>query len=147
LALHSFILLAGLFFNLSPPISWTAAAIFSCSFILALLLSAVLTVLLIISLFWTISGEGLLCLAPHVSLFLSGLIVPLPLFPAWAQPFLNLQPLRGLVDIPSRIYTGIIPVNQAFYYLGFQLVWIVLLIFIGKKLMQKALNNFVIQGG
>ncbi len=140
-------LLASLFFNFPLPISWLSAVAFGFSFILAVILSTAITVLLIISLFWTVSGDGLLCLAPHVSLFLSGLIVPLPLFPTWMQPFLNLQPLRGIIDIPSRLYTGVIPFNQVPYYLGFQVFWILILIFIGKKLMQKALRQFVIQGG
>lgn len=140
-------IIAILFFELSAPISWAASLAFGVSLIFGAFLSAAITTLIIISLFWTISGEGIQRLMPHVALLLSGLIVPLPLFPEWLQPFLNLQPLRGVIDIPSRLYTGVIPAQEAFYYLGFQLIWILILVGIGKWLMDRALRQLVIQGG
>lgn len=136
-----------LFFGLTAPISWTASLAFGVSLIFGSFLSAAITTLIIISLFWTISGEGIQRLMPHVALLLSGLIVPLPLFPEWLQPFLNFQPLRGIIDIPCRLYTGVIPVQEAFYYLGFQLIWILVLVNAGRWLMGRALRQIVIQGG
>lgn len=135
------------FFDLSLPVSTCSGFYFIISLVFSVLLSAAITTFFIITLFWTISGEGLLSLVPHVVLLLSGLIIPLPLFPSWLQPFLNLQPLRGIIDIPSRIYMGIIPVSQSFYYLIFQILWTAFFIIIGKMLLQKALKKFVVQGG
>ncbi|MGK5594689.1 MAG: ABC transporter permease [Parachlamydiaceae bacterium] len=140
-------MIAILFFGLSAPVSWVASLTFGISLILGAFLSSAITTLIIISLFWTISGEGIQRLMPHVALLLSGFIVPLPLFPEWLQPFLNLQPLRGVIDIPSRLYTGVIPTQEAFYYLGFQLLWILILIGVGRWLMNRALKQIVIQGG
>lgn len=140
-------ILAFLFFDLSLPISANAAIYFIFSLFLSALLSAAITSCIIISLFWTLSGEGILSLVPHFFIFLSGMMIPLPLFPSWMQPFLNFQPLRGIIDIPSRIYMGIIPDDQTIYYLGFQLVWILLFVILGKSLLNKALKKFVIQGG
>jgi ABC-2 type transport system permease protein len=140
-------MIAILFFGLSAPISWAASLAFGVSLIFGSLLSAAITTLIIISLFWTISGEGVQRLMPHVALLLSGLVVPLPLFPEWLQPFLNFQPLRGVIDIPSRLYTGVIPAQEAFYYLGFQLIWILILVGTGSWLMGRALRQVVIQGG
>jgi ABC-2 type transport system permease protein len=140
-------LLAYFFFNLSLPISINAAIYFLISLLLSALLSATITTIIIITLFWTITGEGILSLIPHFFLLLSGMIVPLPLFPSWMQPFLSIQPLRGIIDIPSRIYIGLIPESKAFYYLGFQILWILIFIIFGKLLLKKALKKFVIQGG
>lgn len=140
-------MIAILFFGLSAPISWTAFLAFGISLIFGSFLSAAITTLITISLFWTISGEGVQRLMPHVALLLSGLIVPLPLFPEWFQPFLSLQPLRGVIDIPCRLYTGVIPVQETFYYLGFQLIWILILVGVGRWLMGRALRQIVIQGG
>jgi ABC-2 type transport system permease protein len=141
------IIIAGLFFGLSAPISRTAFLAFGVSLIFGTLLSSAITTLILISLFWTLSGEGIQRLTPHVTLLLSGLVVPLPLFPEWLQPFLSLQPLRGVLDIPSRLYTGVIPTQEAFYYLGFQLTWILILVGAGRWLIGRALRQFVIQGG
>lgn len=140
-------MIAILFFGLPEPVSWAASLIFGISLILGAFLSAAITTLIIITLFWTISGEGIQRLMPHIALLLSGIIVPLPLFPEWLQPFLNIQPLRGVIDIPSRLYTGVIPAQEAFYYLGFQIIWILILVGVGKWLMSRALRQIVIQGG
>ena len=137
----------GLLFGFSPPVSWEAAAVFCCSIFLALFLSSTITTLVITTLFWTLSGEGILRLLPHITVLLSGMVVPLPLFPGWVQPFLNLQPFRGIVDIPCRLYTGVIPSAEAPMYLGFQVGWILLLTIAGLALMRRATHRFVIQGG
>jgi len=141
------LILAGLFFGLEPPVSGQAGALFAISIILALFLSSAISTLVMVSLFWTISGEGIQRLLPNISLLLSGLMVPLPLFPHWLQPFLSIQPFRGVLDIPCRIYTGVIPIDTAFYFLGFQLAWICCFVWFGHKLMKKAARHFVIQGG
>lgn len=138
---------AGIFFNLSSPVSWNAGLVFGISLIFALFLSSAITTLIIISFFWTLAGEGIQRLLPQLTLLLSGIVVPLPLFPAWVQPFLNLQPFRGMIDIPARIYTGIIPVSETLYYLGFQLGWFLVIAVLGHFLMKSALKRFVIEGG
>jgi len=140
-------LVAGLFLGLAAPVSFLAGLAFIASLFFSTLLASSITTLVIISLFWTISGEGIQRLTPHITMVLSGMVVPLPLFPDWMKPFLNLQPFRGIVDIPARLYTGVIPVSEVFYYLGFQFVWFLLLVALGRFLMHRATRRLVIQGG
>lgn len=140
-------ILAGLFFGLEAPHSFASGAAFVCSLGFSALLAASITTFVIVSLMWTVSGEGLQRLLPHTVVLFSGMIVPLPLFPSWMQPFLNIQPFRGIIDIPSRLYTGMIPVNEAFYYLGFQLAWCLALVVMGRILIRRGLKRLVIQGG
>jgi ABC-2 type transport system permease protein len=140
-------ILGGLFLGLAAPASWLGGFFFFLSVIFSFFLSAAIKALVISSLFWTISGEGILRLLPHITVLLSGMVIPLPLFPNWLQPFLSVQPFRGIIDIPSRLYTGIIPSSEAIYYLGFQLGWTILLIALGQFLLKKALRQFVVQGG
>lgn len=139
--------IAGLFFDLSKPVSWMAGAAFGMSLVFSVLVSTAITTLVIISLFWTISGEGIQRLLPHLVMVFSGMVVPLPLFPDWAQPFLNIQPFRCIVDIPSRLYTGVIPASEAIYYLCFQLMWGMVFICLGRWLINRALKRLVIEGG
>ena len=141
------VLVVSLFCGWPMPISLSAASFFTLSLIFSFLLSSAITACIIISFFWTISGEGIQRLMPHFITLLSGSIIPLPLFPKWLQPFLNWQPFRGIIDIPSRLYTGVIPLNEACYYLLFQFIWFLLFIIAGRLLMKKALKTFVIQGG
>ena len=139
--------LGGLFFGLQAPVSQGALFAFIGSVILASFLSSAITTLVVISLFWTLSGEGIERLLPHCVTLLAGMVVPLPLFPSWLQPFLSLQPFRGILDIPCRLYTGVIPVSQTLIYLGFQIAWTLIFIMLGRWLLQKATRQFVIQGG
>jgi ABC-2 type transport system permease protein len=74
-------------------------------------------------------------------------MIPLPLFPDWALVILEHLPFRGMMDIPSRIYTGLIPLSSIPSALLFQLIWIIVIVLIGKLLLKKALKNLIIQGG
>jgi ABC-2 type transport system permease protein len=138
---------AAVFFSLQPPSSFVVIVLFFVSVILAAILTASICVLVVISLFWTICGSGVKRLLPHFSLLLSGVALPLPLFPEWLQPILSLQPLRGVIDIPSRIHTGVIPIVDTPLYFGFQLFWIVVCVLAGRRLLGVAMKKYTIQGG
>lgn len=113
----------------------------------ALLLSAAMVTAMTLSAFWTISGQGVVHLMAALSMLLSGLIVPLPLFPDSLQPLLDFLPFRGLVDIPFRVFTGHIRPDALPALLGHQLGWTVALVLIGRLTVQRALRRVVIQGG
>src|SRR5215467_10994503 len=87
----------------SPP-NLEALALFVLSMVGVVFLSSTITALLNISVVWTISDQGINIITNSLVLILSGMVIPLPLFPDWAHPMLLLQPLAGLVDIPYRIY-------------------------------------------
>lgn len=141
------LIFAIVFFDLPSPVSFEATMGFCSAIVIACLLSAAITASVIISLFWTISGEGIIRMLPHAVILLSGMVVPLPLFPDWMQPFLNIQPFRCIIDIPSRIYTGLIPSHEILFFLSFQLLWVGIFVMGGKYMMHRAIKRFVIQGG
>jgi ABC-2 type transport system permease protein len=139
--------IAWLFLGLSFPVSFPAFCAFLLSLCFSMFLAASITTLVILSLFWTISGEGIQRLVPGLTIFLSGVLVPLPLFPDWMQLFLSAQPIRGIIDIPSRIYTGVIQAGDILYYVAFQLAWCLFFVLVGRWCMQKATKSIIIQGG
>ncbi len=132
---------------LPPPASSAAGGFFLLSALATLLLSTAVTMILHISLMWTISGEGFNRMMPGVVPLLSGLIIPLPLFPDWLQGVLFWQPFRGLADVPFRIYSGHIPASEAVLEIGMQLGWSALLIGMGVALLTRARRRLVVQGG
>ncbi|MFZ4099644.1 MAG: ABC transporter permease [Chlamydiia bacterium] len=141
------VIVVGFYFGLEAPVSWEAACWFGLSLVGAVAVSAAITTLVVISLFWTTLGEGIDRIMPSLSMLLSGLIVPLPLFPDALQPLLNLQPFRAVLDIPIRLYTGVIPVTEASGALVFQIVWAILLIGLGRFCMSRSLHRLEMQGG
>ena len=130
-----------------PPASIVAAISFIFSIVLTVALSVSILMLVNISMFWLIDSRGMVNLTAGVVWVLGGMIIPLPLFPDWMQPFLSWQPFRGLCDIPFRIYSGDIAGSHIVSELAFQFVWIVILVLIGLWLMQRAQVKLTVQGG
>lgn len=132
---------------LPAPAGTLSGALFVVSALFTLLLSTAFTMLMHIVLIWTISGEGINRMMPGVVSILSGLVVPLPLFPDWLQGFLYWQPFRGMADVPFRIYSGHIAPAEAFAEIALQGGWVVLLVMFGMWLLRRARYRLVVQGG
>jgi len=113
----------------------------------ALMLSTAVSTLVVISMVLTLSGEGISRFVPPLIYTLSGMLVPLPLMPGWAQGALNFLPFRDLADVPFRIYIGNIPVHDLAQALAHQFIWTVTLIWLGRALLARASRRLVIQGG
>ena len=130
----------------SPP-SIDAALAFGATLVCTLLLGCALTTLINISLLWTVSGDGAVILLTSLATFLSGMIVPLPLFPDWAQPIVQALPFAGLIDLPFRVFTGHIPTTAVAPVLAHQIVWTIALVVFGRWLLSRGLRRIVVQGG
>lgn len=133
--------------GLSLPPDGAALAGFCISLVLALALSCAITMLMHVVLIWSLDGEGINRILPAFALVLSGNVLPLPLFPGWLQPFLELQPFQGLVDVPFRIYSGNIEGQGMLVELCQQLFWVTVLTYWGRRSMQRITRHLVIQGG
>ena len=139
--------IAILFLGMEAPATWAAAGTFVLAMLGALLLSCAITNVLNISMLWTTSGEGVTAFAAAAVLIFSGMIVPIPFFPDWAQRVLEVLPFRGLVDVPYRLYLGHIPPGDALSLLAHQVVWIVGLVAFGRWLLSRGVHRLVVQGG
>lgn len=139
--------LAWFFFGLGPPASFASFLSWIAGSIGALFLSGAMGTLILISMLWTVSGRGITVLLTTGAWALSGITLPLPLFPDWAQPLLNVLPFRGLMDVPFRLYMGHIPASEAFFVVGHQVVWVLLLAVFGRWLLGRGTRRLVVQGG
>ena len=133
--------------SMPPPASLLSGVLFMCSLICTVLLSTAITMLMHIGLLWTIAGDGFNRSMPGVVSVLSGMTVPLPLFPDWLQPALYWQPFRGLADVPYRIYGGHIAANDALLEILLQFGWVVLIAAAGAVLLARGTRALVLQGG
>ncbi len=134
-------------YALPPPASVSALALFGVAVVLSALLSTAVTLVIQVVMLWTISPDGVLRFVPAIAIFLSGSLVPLPLFPDWMQSFMRVQPLRGLVDTPSRIYAGDLVGADALIALAWCVGWIVVLVVVGRLGMAKGLRKLLVAGG
>ncbi|HYF48816.1 MAG TPA: ABC-2 family transporter protein [Planctomycetota bacterium] len=141
------LLCAAIFFDLQAPHSFSAALACGAALLCALLLGAAIQALLTISLLWTIAGDGINRVATVGLYVLSGMVLPLPLYPDWFQPVLNFLPFRGLIDLPFRLYSGNIPAEQIPWVLAHQLGWTVALVLLGRWVLSMGTRRLVVQGG
>jgi len=138
---------AGLFLGLRPPASVASGAGWLLALLGALMLSCAISTILSVSLLWTIAGEGLVQILGSAGMILSGIVIPLPLFPDWAQTALNILPFRGLLDTPARIYSGNILPGEALPLFAHQMAWTLAFVALGRLLLARGTRRLVAQGG
>jgi ABC-2 type transport system permease protein len=132
---------------LLPPADLSTGVAWLVSMVLALLLACSITTLMNTTLMWTISGVGLTTMLPSLVTVLSGMIVPLPLFPPALRTLCMVLPFRGVADTPYRVYSGHLAGADIIGATVHQIGWIVLLVLVGRAVMQRGLHRVVIQGG
>lgn len=133
--------------RLAPPASLAAGAGFGLALVCAVALACAISVLLYIAWLWTTVAEGMvMTLSTAVSMF-SGLLVPLPLLPDWAQPVLRWLPFAGIIDLPARIYSGHVATADLAGVLMRQVGWTAALIALGRHLLARGLRRVVVDGG
>ena len=92
-------------------------------------------------------GEGPTYALGVVGNVLSGVYLPLLLWPDFMQSALRLQPFAGLMDIPFQLYIGTILPGDALSVISMQLFWVVVFMTMGKLLMHRRLSRLIVQGG
>jgi ABC-2 type transport system permease protein len=133
--------------ELAPPPSLAAFVLWLACFAGAVMLSAALTVLINVTMMWTISGEGVPMLIATFATMFGGLVIPLPLFPDWLKPVLYALPFAGILDLPARVFTGDLSLAQGGLVVADQLVWTIVLAAGARALLARGLRRLVVQGG
>ena len=134
-------------YGVTLPVSPAAGAAWLISTAIALLLGCAISTLLTISALWTLSGDGVRRIVPPVIMVLSGIAVPVAFFPDAMQTVLKVLPFSGLIDIPLRLYLGMIPASGVFSFGLLELAWTGIFVFLGLQLLAVAMKRVVVQGG
>lgn len=134
-------------YNLDLSISFNTLIIFLISLVLSTILMTSLILLYHIICLFTLDEKGVVNIFMVVSDLLSGLVIPIPFFPKYLQNINNFLPFRYISDFPFRLYVGNISINEGYIGIVMQVIWIIILIILGRILTKKALKKAVIQGG
>ena len=141
------VVIAMLFLGMQPPESPAGLAAFAAAVAGAVLLTCALNMIMVISMLWTLAGDGVVYFVGVIAMFCSGIILPLPLFPDWAQAALRALPFSGVYDAPFRLYLGLLPPDAVFGVLAHQLAWTAALVLFGRFLLARGCRRLVVQGG
>jgi ABC-2 type transport system permease protein len=131
----------------APPPSVGQFALFAVSLVLMVSLSSAIMLLLDIAVVVTLNDRWVSQSLNPLLVVLSGSLVPLALYPDWAQRALFFQPFAGVVDIPFRIYSGNLAGTVAYEGLALQLLWSVVLVTFGRLWMERVMRRLEVQGG
>ena len=134
-------------YRMSLPPSFTACVLFLVALVLGLLVVVAISMLIYISVFWTMSPAGSVLIIAIAGEFFSGMIIPVPLMPLWLQKIVSILPFRWMVDFPFRVYSGHIPVTEALWGILAQLAWLWALVTAGRWCLNRALRKVIVQGG
>jgi ABC-2 type transport system permease protein len=138
-------LLAGSFvFPLRWPSPATWAA-FAGAVLLAMLVSFGLRYLVSLAVFWLHDDRGVNGISLITSMFFSGMIIPLVVFPGRLGTVAHLLPWAALIQLPADVFLG--KRTDLFSVYGFQAAWAVALLAIGRLLTTAARRRLVINGG
>jgi ABC-2 type transport system permease protein len=140
------LLIGSLVFDLTFPSSaaqWAAVAV---ALPFGILVSFGIRYLVALSGFWITDSRGMETLAMVLSLFFSGTILPLVVFPGWIGEVARATPWAATLQVPIDVWLGRNPggIGSA---LAFQLLWIAVLVSAGRLATALAMRKVVIQGG
>lgn len=82
-----------------------------------------------------------------VTALFSGTLIPLTFFPDIIQVIFNFFPFKSIIFTPCMIFLGKISGRELILSLGQQLIWVVIMMIIGKKLYKALVKNLTILGG
>ena len=134
-------------YRMSLPPDMGQLVLFLVSAVLALGVVVSFSMLMYISLFYTLSPMGVRIIVAVLSDFLAGATVPLPFFPEPVRAVAELLPFAAMQNMPLRIYSGNIAGIDALSGIGLQIFWFAALFFTGRIWMGRALKKVVVQGG
>ena len=134
-------------YNLSLPISIGAFLLFVITLLLGTFVTTGINMIVQSISFFTMEDKGISSIVYNIGSLLSGFQLPLPLLPTFIIGLAEYLPFRLIGDLPYRIYSGNIMYPYAIKSITLQIIWIILLIIIGKIIMKRALKKVCIQGG
>lgn len=97
--------------------------------------------------FWLVEGRGLRWFYMLVSTFLSGLFVPVPLFPDWLRAVANATPFPSILQTPIDLLAGRLDGGAAVQAVVVQLFWVVVTFAVGSLLTRRGRLKLEVQGG
>lgn len=97
--------------------------------------------------FYTQAMFGVSSITEVVTGFLSGAMVPLSLFPEWAQTVLSYTPFPSMISMPVNLFMGNLSWREIIIAFAVSIAWIVGLNVLGALLYKTSVRKVVVFGG
>jgi viologen exporter family transport system permease protein len=123
------------------PLTW---ALFAVSLFLAVGVSFAIRFIVNVSAFWLLDVRGSQIMSNVLASALSGFVIPIAFYPAWAARILTDLPWASFVQAPIDIF---LERPHAWFWLVRQSLWAAALLAAGRVLFDAATRRVVVQGG
>ncbi|MFD7500597.1 ABC transporter permease [Streptomyces sp. NPDC059850] len=97
--------------------------------------------------FWLLDGSGLTLISGLLSMFFSGMVLPLNVFPGRLGEIAGALPWAAMLQVPADVFLGRHEGVAVAGALAFQAGWAVVLFAAGRALQSVATRKVVVQGG
>jgi len=141
------LIVGGLTFGLTLPGTPAPYLVGLASLLLAVLISFAGRFLLNLAAFWLLDLRGPASLYVIVSNLLCGLLIPVSWMPGWLRVLAHATPFPSMVQAPVDLLSGRVTGTAAAATVGVQLVWLAVLLGLGRIVLSRATSRLVIQGG
>lgn len=126
------------------PAVWLAYPV---SIALAVVVSYGIRFLVALSGFWLLDSQGVEYLSGAVGIFMSGMLLPLTVFPQGLGAVAQVLPWSALLQVPADVFLEKYHGAALLGALGFQALWAMALLAIGRLTLTLATRKVVVQGG
>lgn len=133
--------------RLMLPVSFASFVLFVVSIMIGAMMSSAISMIVVFLTVKTLSAKGTITICNTICGVLGGLYIPLVFMPQSVQNVLNYLPFRFVMDLPARIYIGNITPIEALPFMLLSVIWLVVIMLLGKLLISKAGKTAIIQGG
>lgn len=135
-------------YKLMVPVNLTAFILFIITFILSVFLMMSYVMIMYTTIMYTIGSKGVKVIFQIANEFFGGAIIPISFMPITVQAILKFTPFYYMQNIPLNIYTGFYKdYKEILLGIILQIVWIIILTVLGRKLINRRLKKIVVQGG
>ncbi|MEV7121354.1 ABC transporter permease [Kitasatospora griseola] len=139
--------LGALVFELALPSDPLVWAEFLLAVVLAVVVSFGVRFLVSLAGFWLHDSEGVRAAVMVLSMFFSGMLLPLALFPGALGELARVLPFSAMVQLPADVLLQRRTGYSLLALYGFQLAWAAALLMLGRVAQALAVRKVVVQGG
>ncbi|MFF2628800.1 ABC transporter permease [Kitasatospora griseola] len=139
--------LGALVFELALPSEPLVWAEFLLAVVLAVVVSFGVRFLVSLAGFWLHDSEGVRAAVMVLSMFFSGMLLPLALFPGALGELARVLPFSAMVQLPADVLLQRRTGYSLLTLYGFQLAWAAALLMLGRVAQALAVRKVVVQGG
>ncbi|MBA4495419.1 ABC transporter permease [Paenactinomyces guangxiensis] len=140
-------IVVSLIFPIHLPVNAEVWYKFALSLVLGFIVNVQVNILTGICAFFILNNQGLIRAKRVAVDLLSGLVIPIPFYPEWAQTILSYLPFQAISYLPSMVLVKGLAGTEFIHAILVQAAWCVLLWIPIRAIWKKARKTLIVQGG